>query len=379
MEQQRGSGLLAAVILAVVNLIALVLVAQVWWWGAIAGVLIGAALLWLGMRKPAEPPVDQAKVQAEAQNAQWAGFGHQLQDLSSSVLPMWGQHVELARNQSQEAIDALVARFAGLDQRLLNTTSLTSGGDGPDVLEVIEKSQGALYGIVQSLERALSTRESLLKEIESLGRFTDELFKMATDVAAIAEQTNLLALNAAIEAARAGEAGRGFAVVADEVRKLSGLSGETGKQISHKVETINGAIRSTLASAGKLSSEESSLIHDAENVIQRVMGDFQQGAESLRHTVEHLAQESREVGQEVNQVMVHLQFQDRVSQILGHIQNDMSKLASLLGEASQQPPQLPSRDSWLTELQRTYTTMEQHELHGSGKMASVASSQVTFF
>ena len=121
-------------------------------------------------------------------------------------------------------------------------------------MALFRASQDDLNAIIASLRSALEEKEALLKSVFELSAFTDELQKMAEDVGNIAGQTNLLALNAAIEAARAGEAGRGFAVVADEVRKLSNMSGETGKKISEKVGAVNQAIAATLVTASTRSS-----------------------------------------------------------------------------------------------------------------------------
>ncbi|KAF0813943.1 Methyl-accepting chemotaxis protein 4 [Andreprevotia sp. IGB-42] len=368
MNQQR----LILLGLCICNLVIASLIATTWWHGLILGAVLAIAV-WFFSATAA--PVVEIAAPVSREEALRVAPHAQLPELMSGVLPLWKRNVELARTQTAEAIDNLAMRFAGINQRLGGTVALAAGGGGGNMLQVIQTAEDHLGGIVRSLEQVLAARETLLHEIAGLGQFNEELKRMATDVAQIAGQTNLLALNAAIEAARAGEAGRGFAVVADEVRKLSNMSGETGKRIAGKVESINQTIQGALDSANRLSGDEAKMIGDSKTVIGSVISDFQQAAVRLSETVGQLETESREVEHEVQDVLVNLQFQDRVSQILDHVQRDIVKLGDLLDRNQA----LPDRAIWLADLERTYTTLEQRQVHGGQQKASVQSSQVDFF
>lgn len=91
------------------------------------------------------------------------------------------------------------------------------------------------------------TMASTSATVENLGRKSENITSIISTITAIAEQTNLLALNAAIEAARAGEHGRGFAVVADEVRKLAEQSQQAAKEVSAIVGSIQTEVKSIIA------------------------------------------------------------------------------------------------------------------------------------
>jgi methyl-accepting chemotaxis protein len=136
--------------------------------------------------------------------------------------------------------------------------------------EVARNANGASEASNQATRLARSGRERVLETTFSIQAMTDEVLKSANLVEglaeqtqhigkvmdvirAVAEQTNLLALNAAIEAARAGEAGRGFAVVADEVRALAHRTQESTQEIEQMIDQIqsgaNGAVISMRHSA----------------------------------------------------------------------------------------------------------------------------------
>lgn len=313
-----------------------------------------------------------------------------LDKLCEQVLPIWSRHVGTARSQTEQSITALSERFSGLVNRLQASVDLSekmtlgaqeSGG----ILTLLEHSEAELNQIITALRSAIHMKDVMMDEIGKLSHFTHELRAMAADVATIAGKTNLLALNASIEAARAGEAGRGFAVVADEVRMLSSLSGDTGKRISEKVELINTAIESTQSVSEKFAKQDEALDVESEKIIKHVLSDFHATAGGLSESSQMMRKESEGIRDEISDVLVSLQFQDRVSQMLTHVENDMAKLSSYLDKhdhdmANGYAHSRVDAMIWLSELAGTYTTHEQRANHfGEEHVASDKKPGVTFF
>ena len=308
-----------------------------------------------------------------------------LDQLCGGVLPVWAGQVEMARGHTEDSVTALANRFAAINQRIGNTLASSQGASGDGLVALLHENEAELNSILATLRSALATKDSMLSEIATLSKFTEQLKGMAQNVGDIAKQTNLLALNAAIEAARAGEVGRGFAVVADEVRKLSDLSGGTGKKISDTVETVNQAIASTLRISQQYAEQDVAMVAQSEEIIQHVVGRTQEAALGLARSSDVLRSDTQSIGDEIAEVLVALQFQDRVSQILGHVSQDMGKLKERIGECEaghdrgDAPASFDAR-SWLEELSHTYTVPEQLVIHHGGKQAAVAGSdEITFF
>ncbi len=245
-----------------------------------------------------------------------------LDSLCKRVLPIWSSHVEMARVHTEESIADLAQRFDALSKRLdaaVAASQNTMEGDHTShggIVDLLQDSQMELGTITQALGASLEDKGKLLRSIEDLSGFTEQLSKMAREVSSIASQTNLLALNAAIQAARAGEAGRGFSVVADEVRKLSHSSGDIGRKITETIESVNEGIEETLKISRKFAKQDKETLGNAEQIIAAVLKHFTQAAAGLSESEELLRSENNAINHEIADVFVDLQFQDRVSQIL---------------------------------------------------------------
>ncbi|VVM58925.1 hypothetical protein PS634_01208 [Pseudomonas fluorescens] len=312
----------------------------------------------------------------------------QLNEVLLGAMPIWAKQVESSRQQTETAIVELTSRFTGISERLQETVQASQqaageldGQNADGALKVLAQSDSELSQVIDSLKATQASRDETLTQVRSLTAYTGELRTMAADVAAIAAQTNLLALNAAIEAARAGEAGRGFAVVADAVRSLSSKSSETGQQMSAKVDIINNAITQLVQAASSGADQDSHSVAESEQSIQHVLQRFQSITGRLAESADLLKQESYGIRDEMTEVLVSLQFQDRVSQILTHVRDNIDSLHTHLQQSSQSPDEAVAINAreWLARMESTYATDEQRRTHRGESAAQQNSQEITFF
>jgi methyl-accepting chemotaxis protein len=317
------------------------------------------------------------------------------EQFSEQVMPVWSRHIESSRSQMEEAVAELAGRFSGIVDKLDRAVKVSSMGQddgGGDMATVFASSEQQLGSVIASMKSAMESKQAMLSQIRTLQNFTRELRDMAEGVASIAAQTNLLALNAAIEAARAGPAGRGFAVVAQEVRNLSNRSAETGRIIAERVGQISSAIVGACKAAGDSSEQENQSMASAEGMIESVLRDFRGVTDALQHSSDLLKQESVAIQGEVCEALVHLQFQDRVSQVMAHVRDNIELLPAVLRDnrlryETDQELALLDADTLLAELQKTYAMAEEHAIHHGTPVArkkvtaaaAPADDEVTFF
>jgi len=312
------------------------------------------------------------------------------------VAGVWSSHIDASRTQMETAVVALVERFSSIVMKLEQALAASGAArnhasehGGDDIVEVFSASEKELRSLLDMLAAGAASKQQMLVKIEGLQEITAQLQTMAADVASIAWQTNLLALNAAIEAARAGEAGRGFAVVATEVRMLSNRSADAGKHISQQVSQISAAIGATCQAAGESIREENRAVQASEDMIGKVLSSFRGVTDALVQSSDLLQQESSGIQSEVSDALMQLQFQDRVSQILSHVQQNIARLPSYLDEHAQRAgdtlPPLDAR-ALLAELESTYAMAEERTLHGRGTLPAPQAKQqpqqaeeITFF
>jgi methyl-accepting chemotaxis protein len=204
-----------------------------------------------------------------------------------------------------------------------------------------------------------------------MAKSTADMNGMASEVSQIAAQTNLVALNAAIEAARVGPAGRGFSVVAEEVRRLSQSSADTGKRMAERVEQISGIMKLALAAADRATINDKKVLE----ISGAVVGDVLSHVETMGGAAEQMRHHGNVIRNDVENLLVSLQFQDRISQILDVVITDIDKLQQTVEKIGQED--LPSTEQWLEELQGTYTMQEEFKSDDGAAVAD--NTEITFF
>jgi methyl-accepting chemotaxis protein len=274
---------------------------------------------------------------------------------------IWTTHIRTARAQMGAAIDDLIDGFRGI---LTDLDAVIDDGNGvkSDGLDhralALQECEQRLRGLIENFNDFVRSRDEVLNSVRSLDGASGSLRNMAEDVAKIARQTNLLSINAAIEAARAGPSGRGFAVVAAEVRRLSTESGETGLRIGSEVNTFGQRMHQALDQAAGHAGRDAVTIRAAEQTITEVVEQVDSTVSRLNLRAADLSARGATVRNQVQQLMVAFQFQDRVQQILDQVCDSISAgVGSLQASLAGAPP--PQGDAWTALLSAGYTTTEQ--------------------
>jgi methyl-accepting chemotaxis protein len=301
---------------------------------------------------------------------------------------IWTTHLATAQTQMRDATEKLLQGFTSiLDE--LNVIIGPAGGhqngsgnaaELDERAEMLTRCETQLNCLLQNFQGFIQSRDQVLGSVRALSAASGNLSEMADDVAKLARQTNLLSINAAIEAARAGTSGRGFAVVAGEVRRLSNESGDTGRRISSQVQDFTGCMQRALAQASENSTRDAHTIKASEETIHQVVAQVDTAVSALNARAADLSLRGEVVKAQVEQLMISFQFQDRVHQIMDQVCASIVSAASRLREAVT-VGRVPDQAEWTALLSAGYTTAEQHAVAAGGgsHAAPVISGETTFF
>jgi methyl-accepting chemotaxis protein len=323
----------------------------------LSGVVVGLLLAW-GLSRWKRPAAEENLHHAGQPSGDAPYSADHLAQLLGEVLPAWQHHVDIVKNQTETAVVQLTTSFSQVLDRFDHTGIVAS--QGPDAnanqsIGLLSLCERELQPVVASLTDVIEGKDVMLADIRNLAAQTQELHAMAAEVGSIAAQTNLLAINAAIEAARAGESGRGFAVVAAEVRKLSQRSADTGKRIGERVAQIGAIVDSTVKAAEEAHVRDKHVVSLSGTIVSDVLGHV--------HTMGTQSDSMRRNGKiirgEVEKLLMAMQFQDRVSQVLNGVNQDMARLEDALAQA-RTGVELPSPDAWMESLRGTYAMQDQN-------------------
>jgi methyl-accepting chemotaxis protein len=228
-----------------------------------------------------------------------------------------------AASSTSDAVEGIILRVNRISQAAESALELSQDAgkfslEGQDVVNRAADQMGS------TLE---SVRESS-ELIHKLGVYSSEISAVVSVIKDVADQTNLLALNAAIEAARAGEQGRGFAVVADEVRKLAERTGQSTQDISSMIGNIQSAVTAAVGSMqnGRMRVEEGvDMVHSAASKMENI----HTGAIDASKAVHNITGSLRESDTDLHEI-THL-----MKNIVGMVTHNASSIQTMSHSASE--------------------------------------------
>lgn len=292
------------------------------------------------------PPVDQI-LDSMASNTQrrrledllrrWVEVAHRYSEGALTLrkqIHSVNQATEHAANTISSSFQAVINK-ATLQARqameLLEGTQGAAGEGAPQSLkDFIRVSDERLTKMADEVVRVADLSVRMVQELDGVQNRTQAIDGFLLDVEKLADQTSLLALNADIEAARVGEHGRGFSVVAQEVRRLSQRSHEFSDRIRQHLKAVKVGLHKTYGDMRNLSAADMEHALQVKDDVINLTRSLEQKNREVAETVGRINTISKEIAQDVHNVVISLQFHDITSQKLKSMLEPMDELRRTL-------------------------------------------------
>lgn len=209
------------------------------------------------------------------------------------------------------------------------------GKDSVDFTTFAKETDATLNYFVQHILMVSQQSMEMVANVDDISTNMDEIHELLNGVTGIADQTNLLALNAAIEAARAGEHGRGFAVVADEVRKLSTDSTATSNEIREVLKKSRDNIEAAVSQVSAMASKDMNVAMESKERVDVMMGEMTDLNDMIGNKMVSVQTIASNMNNEVGVAVRALQFEDLVTQLTGHVETTCERIGPFIEAVSQ--------------------------------------------